>query len=287
MNFTYTSIWGRRQILLTVILVSIAVQNLSSAAQQPATPHAEVPVFDVASIHQNLSVGGRSHIISSAHESHFTTINVNMKSLLRFAFAMPESRILYAPAIPNPSWLHSDMWDIDAKADNTVDEQLKNLPWEEGKAEKRQMLQSLLADRFKLTFHRETREMPVFALVVAKGGPKLLPTKENGTMVNTNNNHINIQGGDSTVALLAEELAKQLDRVILDQTGITGRYDIDLKWTTDDNSTPASNNTQFASPDLAPSIFTALQEQLGLRLESQKAQVEVIIIDHIEPPSAN
>ena len=156
-----------------------------SVATPPSAQSSDVrvsaPVFDVAAIHQNITdQSGRSHIISSAHDGKFTSINVRLKALIRWAFEMPETRILGGPA-----WIDTTKFDIEAKADSAVDTQLHGLDSDAGKLQKERMLQALLADRFRLVTHNETRELPIYALVVAKGGPHTGAVQSNGTTVNS------------------------------------------------------------------------------------------------------
>ena len=163
-----------------------------------------------------------------------------------------------------PSWVGSEEYDIVAKPQGETSNE-KILA----------MARDLLAERFNLTLHHESREMPVLALAVAKGGPRLQPSVGAGGP--------EIRGGRGrlvarqvTMGLLAAQLAgRVLGRVVLDRTGIAGKFDVNLEWTPDEN------------PDLGPSIFTALQEQLGLKLEPQKGVVDILVIDHVERPSAN
>jgi uncharacterized protein (TIGR03435 family) len=273
-----------------VALTVLAARGQASVAGTPAIPHgadaaAAVPVFDVAAIRQNNSDHtARSHIYSSPNDGQFKAINVPLKMLLQFAFGLPETRIL-----GGPEWLNTLKFDVEAKADSSVDERLRGLSSSEGKLLKQKMVQALLADRFKLVHHEETRELPVYALVVAKGGPKLQEAKSQGTTIDAWNGKIEVQGGSNSVELLAEELAKKVGRVVLDKTGIQGRYDITLTWTPDDAAgsgfSGAGGNS--SASDAGPSIFTAIQEQLGLKLESQKGPVQVLIIDSIAMPSEN
>jgi uncharacterized protein (TIGR03435 family) len=254
----------------------------SPAAAQPAPAE---PAFDVAAIRENHSDHtARSHIVSSPGDGHLTVINVPMKMLLQFAFALPETRIL-----GGPDWLNSIKFDIEAKADSSVDDRLRALSSDQAKILKQKMVQALLADRSKLVCHIETRELPVYALVAAKGRPRLQPSRSNGSTVDSSNDRINIRGGDNTVSTLAAELSKRLGRVVIDKTGIAGRYDIVLNWSPDDGTSvpPSGNSAISAATDLGPSIFTAIEEQLGLRLESHKGPVQVLVIDTIEMPSAN
>jgi uncharacterized protein (TIGR03435 family) len=261
-------------------------KSASPAQSVPATQSVPTaaPVFDVAAIHQNIAdQSGHNHIVSSPFDGHFLAINVSSKMLIRWAFHMPETRIL-----DGDSWTNSIMFDIDAKADNSVDAEMRALSSDAGRLQKERMVQALLADRFKLVTHTETRELPIYALVVAKGGPRLGATQASGTTINSGSGHIQVQGSNS-VALLAETLARVVGRVVIDKTGIQGRYDIRLTWMPDDGAAPRFNGAEGSSlpSDSGPSIFTAIQEQLGLKLESQKGPVEVLVIDHIEMPSDN
>jgi uncharacterized protein (TIGR03435 family) len=267
--------------------------NASAQASAPANgpPDATAPgtaasVFDVAAIRENQSDHtARSHIFSSPNDGRFTAINVPMKMLIQFAFGIPESRILNGPA-----WISATKFDIDAKADSSVDDQMRSLGSAQGKAQKRLMLQAMLADRFELRAHAEDRKLPMYALVVVRNGPKFLESKANGTTIDGSKGRIRVQGGDNTVSLLAEQLANSLGRPVVDETGIRGRYNITLQWAPDEGAVPNPGATGLGAttPDSpGPSLFTAIQEQLGLKLESRKGPVQVLVIDHIEQPSEN
>jgi uncharacterized protein (TIGR03435 family) len=170
------------------------------------------------------------------------------------------------------------------------------------------MLQALLADRFKLSIHRETKELPVYALVAAKNGPKLQEAKADATYPNgikgpdgvARGGMMRIGGGEVTgqglpIANLTRMLSQQLGRTVIDKTGLTGKYDFTLQWTPDESQGPMFKGADGAPPggnpappeSSGPSLFTAIQEQLGLKLESQKGPVEIIVIDHVEKPSQN
>ena len=272
----------------------MALTGLESHSQAGAAPisaisHSEAPanspVFDVAAIRQNNSDHtARSHIYSSPGDGSFRAINVPMRMLLQFAFGLPETRIF-----GGPDWLSSIKFDVDARVDSSVDARMSTLSGDDARQEKQKMVRALLADRFKLIDHMETRELPIYILVPAQGGSKLQPSKSSGTTIDSWNNKIDVRGGENTVALLAEELSKRLGRVVIDKTGIQGRYDILLNWTPDDAAAPPSNGSSgiSAASESGPSIFTAVQEQLGLKLESQKGPVQVLVVDSIEMPSAN
>ena len=274
-----------------LIVVGVTAANGRPGAAQSTSNPPNVttpdpaPVFDVAAIHVHIPEPHEHNSIwSSPFDGQFRAANVTLKSLVQFAFGIPETRILKGPA-----WIDSTMFNIDAKADSSVDAQMRALTSEEGKARKQRMLQALLADRFKLVVHAETRQLPIYALVVAKGGPRLGDLQASGTTVNSGNGLIEVQGSNS-VALLAEELAKNVGRVVVDKSGLEGRYDLSLKWAPDGGAasgSSASGQTPSVPDSSGPSIFTALQEQLGLKLESQKGPVQVLVIDHVEMPSEN
>lgn len=262
-------------LLANAVTLSCCVFAQNSPRSQSRIASPAAPVFDVAAIHQHIPAPHeRSHIVNSS--GRFTTINDDLKSIIQWAWNLPESRI-----VGGPSWLGSARWDIEAKADNALDMQ-KNYDPAAAQLEKRRMAQALLADRFHLSTHPETRELPVYNLIVARGGAKFLDTKAEGSKFDRWNNRIELQGGDNTVAVLAEQLAEVLGRVVVDKTGIQGRYKIMLTWAPDDRA-----DASAASADSGPSIFTALEEQLGLKLESAKGPVSVLVIDHAEMPSEN
>jgi len=264
--------------------VFIAVHGKTSAAaqQQPAPEPsaAPAPVFDVAAIHQHIPEPHEHNSIwSSPSDGHFRAENISVIMLIHWAYEMPEARILGAPG-----WTNAAHFNIDAAADPSVDAQLKGLSSDAGRKQKEKMVQALLADRFKLATHTESRELPIYVLVVAKGGPKLGALKSSGTTVNHGRDHIEVEGANSA-ALLAEELSKEVGRDVVDKTGMTGRYHLMLKWTPDDATEPQLLNG--APVDSSPSLFTALEEQLGLKLQPAKGPVQVLVIDYVEMPSEN
>jgi uncharacterized protein (TIGR03435 family) len=170
------------------------------------------------------------------------------------------------PSAATGGWIDSQRFDISAKSEGhgPVDKEQSNL-----------MLRQLLADRFGLVFHRETKELVVYSLVVGKNGPKL---KEGGT----EGPYLSglapgkLVGTRASMASLTRALSRSLGRPVKDETGLRGQYDFTLVWSPDD-----------AADASGPSLFTAVQDQLGLRLESKKAPVETIVIDHLGTPSPN
>ncbi len=268
-------------LLATTVPVCCAQSPASrTVTTVPAGPASNASAgFDVAVIRPNPGdTTGHSHIWSSASDGNFKAQNVTAMELIRYAFGMPETRIAGGPA-----WMRSAKWDVEAKSDPAIDAQLRGIDSASAREQKQHMLQALLADRFALKVHEETRQLPIYALVVAKGGPRFQPSKINGTTINNGNAYIRVTGSDHTVALLAEQLSRALGRVVIDRTGLDGRFELSLKWTPDDAAAPSS----AANADAGPSIFTAIQEQLGLKLESGKGPVPILVVDHIETPSEN
>jgi uncharacterized protein (TIGR03435 family) len=275
----------RFRILSSAIIAIVAVlacsnSNAQTTGGSSASGAAHAPAFDIAAIHLHTPEPHEHNSIwSSPFDSHFKAENMTLMGLIHWAFDMPETRILDAPG-----WANSTSFNIDAEADSSVDAQMHNLSANEGTLQKQKMVQAMLADRFKLATHTETRELPIYALVVAKGGPRLIPAGEGGKSVSHGRDHINIQGFNNSVAAFAEELSKEVGRDVIDKTGIAGQYKITLTWAPD-----VGTNAEASSvpTDSGPSIFTALQEQLGLKLEPQKGQVAVLVVDHAEMPSQN
>ncbi len=162
------------------------------------------------------------------------------------------------------------------------------------------MNRQILTDRFKLTAHNETRELPAYVLTVAKGGPKFKESKYNpdnrGPVHGSGRFSMSrgkLSGQEAEMPFIVSILSRELGRTVIDRTGLTGKYEITLQWTPDGDAAPPARATDSApgappSPtDSGPSIFTAIQEQLGLKLESSKGPVPVLVIDHIERPAEN
>jgi uncharacterized protein (TIGR03435 family) len=232
----------------------------------------------------------------------FSANNVSVQMLIRVAYGVEENQI------QGLNSLASENYDVEAKIEKSVADDLQKLDQDQRLEVRRHMLQALLADRFKLTIHRETKELPIYALVVAKNGPKLQEAKPGDTYPNgfrgpggRGGRGMMMMGqGELTgqalhVADLARQLSQQLGRTVVDKTGLTGVYDFTLKWTPDNQMAMPGGagdggrgSDGGASADSSgPSIFTAVQEQLGLKLESQKGPVELLVIDHVEKPSEN
>jgi uncharacterized protein (TIGR03435 family) len=259
---------------------------------QSAAPR---PEFEVASIKLNKSADMRA-MIMPARGGRFTATNIALQFLITIAYRVKDFQISGAPA-----WLSSERYDIEAKADG-----------DPGFDAVLPMLQTLLEDRLQFKFHRETKELPVYALVVAKAGklhqaegecgprpdgppPALEPGKAptppcGGFFIFPGR----LSGQKVAITQLIDSLSRFTNRVVLDKTNLTGKYDINLEYTPEQGQfqgppgggPPGMPPLPPIDPN-GPSLFTALQEQLGLKLESQKGPVEMIVIDHIERPSEN
>lgn len=239
---------------------------------------AQSPAFDVASVKLNKVTGdGRSHIYSDSANGSFRTRNVPMKMLLEFAYGLPQSQIAGSLESVNGA-----TFDIDAKLDEDAEIRYEALEKEARQRRKSEMLQALLAERFHLTCHKETREMQSYALTAPRGAAQLKPTQGGGLKLGASYGHITAQG--STLDRLARQIAQRLGEPVVDATGIDGRFDMELNFTPPEG--PMRLNGQ-PIPDPPPSIFTAIQEQLGLKLEKRKGPVEVLVIDHVEMPTEN
>jgi uncharacterized protein (TIGR03435 family) len=220
--------------------------------------------------------------------------------------------IHYDEQLPGaPSWISSERFDVDARMDVPVAEALQKMSKDDRALAREQMLQALLADRFKLVAHRETRELSVYTLVIAKNGSKLKVAKPDDTSPGrikdadghaaTNVVSMGSSGGAMTmtgqaisIPYFIRILSRQVGRIVVDKTGLTGNYDFFMRFAPEQGGLmmDPSDETGGASPlpasgPSAPSIFTAMQEGLGLKLEAGKAPIEVIVIDHIERPSGN
>jgi uncharacterized protein (TIGR03435 family) len=255
-------------LLLPLVLIVPVPSN--PAPEQKASASTPAPTFDVVSIRPSDPKNMNSAV--KPDPNNFTMIGSPLKFVIEYAYDLNDFQLEGAPA-----WTSSARFDIIGKVSEgeTTSQPAPPLDLEARLKLVRARLQSLLADRFQLSVHRGKMDMPVYGLVVAKGGPKL----EAST---TNTGYTTRPGQFACSHLSMDDLASLLSgvtgRMVLDQTNLTGSYKFTLKWTPDESSNP--------NPDL-PGIFTAIQEQLGLKLIPTKGPVEMLTIDHIEKPSEN
>jgi uncharacterized protein (TIGR03435 family) len=281
-------------VLSCLMLAASLAPRWIAFAQQPAGPS-----FEVASVKPNT---GSSHLVhlQPSPGGRFNAENITLRFLMQYAYDVQDFQIS-----GGPGWVNTDRYDIAAKAEGSPSGNQMMGP----------MLRTLLEDRFKLVLHRETRQLPVFALTALKSGPKLKPSKDGsctpwspyslntasspfpapgekpptfcgfrGFGIQDANQTLDMPG--SSVEELTASLAMALRRSVIDKTGLAGKFDFHLTWTLEAPAVPAR------APDLssdAPgsSLSTSLQEQLGLKLESVKGPVEVLVLDHVEKPGAN
>jgi bla regulator protein blaR1 len=235
------------------------------------------PSFEVATIKPTKPDEQRKAFLVKGR--HFRTINVSLNELISFAYGVHSKQVTGAP-----DWAGTDKFDIDAQPDG--EGAPSNKQW-------KGMLQKLIVERFKLTFHRDKKELSVYVLSVAKTGQKLTKSEGDpnglpalffqglGDLHVTNANLADFAG------LMQEAV---LDRPVLDQTGLNGRFDFTLKWTPDDSQFGGMGAKIPPPTDSAtapPALYTAIQEQIGLKLDATRAPAEVLVIDHVEKPSAN
>lgn len=216
---------------------------------------AEVLEFEAASIKPNKSGSGGSHENDSSGQ--LVAINVSLREYIRLAFAVRDYQI------SGPDWMTSERFDIAGKFPPHPGIDNPTPP----------CLRKLLADRFKLAIDRETKEFPVYALVPAKNGPKIQAVEDQGGH-STNSKRGHLEAKRATMARLAEFLARQMDRPVVDLTEMTGVYTFALDWIPDEAAA--------AADAVGPTLLTALQQQLGLKLQPQKAPIEIIVVDHVE-----
>jgi uncharacterized protein (TIGR03435 family) len=239
---------------------------------------AQQPVFEVASVKPNHS-GVLKWATPAPVGGRYTATNVSLGMLLMNAYGVFPFQISGGPA-----WLNSDRFDLEGKAEGNPTREQFML-----------MLRSLMADRFKLALRQEKKEMPVYEMTVVKGGVKFKEAKCMGQPGPSNpcggfsvSLGGSIVGRAAGVPELAGILSNLVSRTVVDKTGLTGSYDIGLKWTPDESTIRGPGDPDAPPPDSnSPSIFTALQEQLGLELKSAKGPVEMLVIDHAEKPDAN
>jgi uncharacterized protein (TIGR03435 family) len=245
----------------TIIALAFLSLAIRTAAQN------EPLAFEVASIKSH-----RGEVVFSADPrirgSRMIGTASTLADMVTVAYA-----VRYDQIANGPGWINSDRFDIEAKAPGDVPPAAEQA---------RLMMQNLLAERFQLRLHRETRDLPVYALVVGKNGAKLKtgdPDVREGSVVQGTVNGLHMETKNGSMESLARQLSASAGRPVIDRTGLAGTYEYTLDW--------LPLNTIPAPESIFPSMFIAVQEQLGLRLEPTTAPHEVLVIDHAEKPSEN
>ena len=242
--------------------------------------------YTVAAIKPNKSSDDR-FMLRPQPGGGLTATGVTLKMLIMFAYGVAGYQISGAPG-----WVGTERWDIEAKTEGVTEGVQGPVPLAQSQAP----LRRLLEDRFQLKTRRESKKMPIYALVATKGGPKLNshPGDAAERKPVASFGFGSASCTDSSVASLAGQLTLYLDRPVLDQTGNKGSYDFTLKWTPAPNESsaqaiglPPRADPPAPTDSTGPSLFTALQEQLGLKLKPAKGSVDILAIDHVEKPSEN
>jgi len=219
--------------------------------------------FDVASVRASHSDSEKGSIQMA--KGSLTMVNAPLRRIVDAAFGIGEDRDAYLLA--GPGWMVTERYDVTAK-----------FPAATSPDQARLMLQALLKERFAMKFHRETRDVPAYVLAVGKSGLKARPAAE-GSAPGFNRRQGHLETRSATMAALADKLSQQSDRPVVDETAVRGSYEFTLDWTADDLQSDGQ---------AGPSLFTAIEEQLGLKLEARKEPMDVVVVDYVEKiPTAN
>jgi uncharacterized protein (TIGR03435 family) len=282
---------NRTSVYTNVFLLAIAFLTGLSVHGQAPLPLSQVtaPAFDVVSIKPNKSdSGGMS---STGVTDSFKGTNLRLNDLVMDSYNLTSYDLIFGL----PNWTRSAHFDVEAKITNPDKKQIDNLTDDQRNA----MMLAILKDRFHFQAHLETKILPVYDLVIAKGGAKFIGgngpdavtaaalAKRNITVGGMVTYDGEITAGATPVSSLVFTLTSVVGRTVIDKTGLTGTYNFELKWTPEHGGPANADNGQANSQDSGPSIFTALQEQLGLKLQPSKGPVQTLVVDHIEMPSEN
>ena len=288
---------SRIQNVLSATLLTVAVSAggqvappLSPAASStlggPNSAPVNVPALDVISVKPNKS-GSRGMSMGP-----MSATNVPVHLLLTQAYHLYDDQL-----IGEPAWAKTDRFDVNGKVAASDEATVAKLTQEQ----KRVFFQQMLKERFGLVVHHETRELPEYALVVAKGGAKIEEGKPDtsspadnrihgGSRMSMERGRMKFEDGGDGLDFLLQILSSQTGRAVVNKTGLTGKYSFTLTWSPQMGAEMPRGGAEgeaSAATDTAPDLFTAIQEQLGLKLEPMKGPVDVVVIDHIERPGEN
>ena len=261
--------------------VNMGMARLAIGLTVAILAHAEGPTFEVAAIKVN-KTESRNSGFRRAGPGQLNATNASLKMLIEYAYDVRDYQLT-----GGPNWLDTERYDILAKPPADADADIKTAA--ERTAHLRQRVQALLADRFQLTLHRTTKELPIYALTVAKNGPKGLKEPDGSASDLIDNGH-HLTCHKVSIEMMAKVfLQGALGRPVVDHTGIKGEFDFTLDWVADVGvrRPPGEAGAEPVALPEGPSLFTALQEQLGLKLEPQKGPVEILVVDRVEKPSEN
>jgi uncharacterized protein (TIGR03435 family) len=231
------------------------------------------PEFEVASVKPTSASPNAGSNFNRMAGGGIHAINVTLKELILFAYDLRDQQLIGASG-----WMDSERYDVMAKPTENDNPTGEKRSFDEDFRGVRLRMRAVLSNRFMLAIHPETREMPIYALMVAKGGPHLQESKSDGLTIN-NRKGLVICKKVTMKQFADRSLTYKLGRTVVDKTGLTGEFDFEVKFLADESATSTDSS--------APDFLTALREQLGLRLEPQRGPVEVYVVDHAEKASAN
>jgi bla regulator protein blaR1 len=300
---------GRAGALPVAVTIVAAALFIAAVAPLRAVRQVQAPVdgatqpplaFETASVKPNKSGKEERYIRIDPRGGSLTVVNLQLRALITFAYQIQSFQLE-----GGPDWIASDRFDIVAKPEREV-------PPTGGQDPLRMMLRTLLADRFTLVMHKETKELPIFELVLARDdgklGPRLRPAAVDcearaaaaraGTppsssgppgpgSCGTTMNPVSLRGGGATMAMLASLLEGPAQRLVIDRTGLVGNWDLEVNYTPDRSQLPPGVELPPSIDPNGPSLFTALEEQLGLKLRPARGPVEVLVIDAVQQPTPN
>ncbi len=258
-----------------VMSLAIGVLAVSTLGQIPKSASLDspsvAPRFQVATIKPSRPEESRTLQIQG---NRFATTDTSLVDLLKYAYGVQEQQI-----VGGPKWLKTQKFDLVGDPETLA---------RPSSDEFKKMVQNLLADRFHLTAHDEARDLSVFAIVAAKSGPKLSKSNRPPSEIpSVAYSPGQLSAANATIADLATFLQRFVtDRPVFDRTGITGKYDLILQWTPDKLETEESRKDNDRN-DSFPGLFTAVQEQLGLKLQEERHPTQVFVVDHVDMPSEN
>jgi uncharacterized protein (TIGR03435 family) len=251
--------------------VAVGILHAPAGRAQTQTRAQSKDAFDVTSVKLNTTGRGGGYPGLAPGGERFTATNLPLMALIMLAYNITPNQIA---GVPNS--FNREGYDIEGTCDHRIT-----------KEQASRMLQTLLADRFKLLLHRETRNQPVYALVVGKNGSKLQENKEASGLPDRRRSGSGFAFTRTPIATLTLILSQEVGRTVVDKTGLTGSYDFTLQYARERMGRGDSDAGASTNPNDLPSIFTAVYEQLGLKLEPQEGPVEFIIVDYVEKPSPN
>lgn len=265
----------------------------TAAQGQPTTLTPDDPkfasfVFDVVSIkpYKEVPFATSSWMGTQDSPDGFTLHNAPISIVISQAYRTEHSRLS-----GTPDWATKDRYEIEAKMDSEVADTFQKLSPADQKLARQHMLRVLARDYLKLTFHMETTEVPIYEMVIGKNGSKLKPADPNapeqGMRVSGGGGVTTWDGKNTALNSMMGQLTYVMGRPVYDKTGLTGRYDFQVKYSSDRANAGSPDINTAPPPDAAPPITIALEEQLGLKLVSGKGPMDVIVIDHLEKPAVN